>query len=394
MYEINVDDFDIKCDDYLFSKFYTEMVDVYKLKGWIKMEDLDFNGLCYNLCAKSLVRSIKEKNKIFEEQYLDILECEKEQQSYEYDDIIDVIDENYNFESIDEQYLKIMKLNCSQLLFLFEISNEPHVLNKALNSIKNRLNVLNSIPRMEYDDYKKSKKIYKEYNFINKCLLCLCENENACDIIKKNVELLYDKDVLVMIFLNKNNHVLDLCEQYMDKIDSVQMGGDGCGIELLYGNTSKHAIKIIERYWDKHMCMDDSICHHSDGYLFKNEDATYIVEKHFDKLLFFDDKYNNNIFSEATMSFLCLNKKAVHLVERILYKLEKKNWEDLCRNENAVNLLEKHQDKINWTNLSINPSIFDYDYKKISKLNHDINKDLIEWTWKPSNIDKWKDWGL
>ena len=34
----------------------------------------------------------------------------------------------------------------------------------------------------------------------------------------------------------------------------------------------------------------------------------------------------------------------------------------LCRNPNAVHLLEQNPDKINWHNLSANPAIFEEDY--------------------------------
>lgn len=43
---------------------------------------------------------------------------------------------------------------------------------------------------------------------------------------------------------------------------------------------------------------------------------------------------------------------------------------------------------------SDNPNIFTYDYDKIKETKHDINKELIEWIWKPKHYKKWIDWQL
>ena len=42
----------------------------------------------------------------------------------------------------------------------------------------------------------------------------------------------------------------------------------------------------------------------------------------------------------------------------------------LCLNPNAIELLKENQDKIDWNELSSNPSIFTYDYDKIKKRNN------------------------
>jgi hypothetical protein len=51
--------------------------------------------------------------------------------------------------------------------------------------------------------------------------------------------------------------------------------------------------------------------------------------------------------------------------------------------------LEKYQNKIVWSQLSKNPSIFEYDY--FGMKNHFLStykKKLIEWQ------SKWKEWGI
>ena len=42
------------------------------------------------------------------------------------------------------------------------------------------------------------------------------------------------------------------------------------------------------------------------------------------------------------------------------YKID---WYKLSKNPNAIDLLEKNQDKIKWKQFSINPSIFEDDYE-------------------------------
>lgn len=50
--------------------------------------------------------------------------------------------------------------------------------------------------------------------------------------------------------------------------------------------------------------------------------------------------------------------------------------------------LKKIQIKVDWEKLSENSAIFTYDYDKIKETKHDINKDLIEWIWKPEHYNK------
>jgi len=51
---------------------------------------------------------------------------------------------------------------------------------------------------------------------------------------------------------------------------------------------------------------------------------------------------------------------------------------------------------IDWTGLSLNPSIFEYDYKAIS--NHIYNSGICEGImanrFHPKNVNKWYSWGF
>ena len=52
---------------------------------------------------------------------------------------------------------------------------------------------------------------------------------------------------------------------------------------------------------------------------------------------------------------LCLNPNAIDL---LLKNKDKINWDKLSANPNAIDLLKKNQDKIRWAWFSLNPSIF------------------------------------
>ena len=57
-------------------------------------------------------------------------------------------------------------------------------------------------------------------------------------------------------------------------------------------------------------------------------------------------------------------------------------------NPNAVHLLERNPDEINWSPLSGNPSIFTYDYKKIKEEREELNEEIIKSIYHPKFIKK------
>ena len=85
--------------------------------------------------------------------------------------------------------------------------------------------------------------------------------------------------------------------------------------------------------------------------------------------------------------------------ERALALLEnnqdKINWVNLSANPAALALLENNQDKIIWSQLSRNPSIFEYDYKGMKDAMYKgIKEDLVKNRFHPKNIPKFRDWGM
>ena len=69
-------------------------------------------------------------------------------------------------------------------------------------------------------------------------------------------------------------------------------------------------------------------------------------------------------------------------------------WDALSANPNAIHLLEKNVDKINWNCLSINPSIFEYDYEAMRNRINLFKEELVSKQFHPRNFDKFVSWGF
>ena len=82
---------------------------------------------------------------------------------------------------------------------------------------------------------------------------------------------------------------------------------------------------------------------------------------------------------------LSRNINAIHLLEKYPDKI---NWKNLSKNKNAIELLKENPDKIDWYYLSSNPAIFELDYEKMKKNNQDMYEDLIKEIMKPSRVFK------
>jgi len=109
-----------------------------------------------------------------------------------------------------------------------------------------------------------------------------------------------------------------------------------------------------------------------------NPNAISILEKNLDKV---------------DWSRLSSNRNAIHLLEK---KLDKVDWNNLSFNPNAIHLLEKKLDKVDWYFLSFNPNIFTYDYKdmKDRMFRGGIKEDLTKNRFHFQNLDKFNGWGF
>ena len=83
-----------------------------------------------------------------------------------------------------------------------------------------------------------------------------------------------------------------------------------------------------------------------------------------------------------------------HLKLRDWVDINKLNWVRLSENPNAIHLLERNIDKIEWDWLSRNPSIFEYDYKSMTERCDIYKEELIANRFHPKNLSKFKEWGF
>ncbi len=73
--------------------------------------------------------------------------------------------------------------------------------------------------------------------------------------------------------------------------------------------------------------------------------------------------------------------------EKIPHKYK---WYYLCQNPKAIDFLEQNQENIDWYSLSINPAIYEYDYKKEARIRMNIIRmELMEKTWHPKRYIDW-----
>jgi hypothetical protein len=86
------------------------------------------------------------------------------------------------------------------------------------------------------------------------------------------------------------------------------------------------------------------------------------------------------------------------LLEKNLHKLDDEEvncWHNLSTFPNAIPFLEKNPDKISWSYLSKNPSIFELDYKTMKKQMVDIFcEELMMVALHPKRISAWLDAGF
>lgn len=208
-------------------------------------------------------------------------------------------------------------------------------------------------------------------------------------------------------FLNYNPNAIHILEQDTSKIN----------LYILCDNPSLNAIYILEKYLDT---FDDIYWYD----IFANPNAINIIEKNIDKLftnnafwtplssnynaMHILKKYPDKIcikglcsnthpqaikileknYDKINWNILCKNPNAIHLIERKLtepyipeidfldFRDERPykniNWDTLCMNPNAVHILERNLDKINYDYLCYNENA-----KAIDLLEQ--NQDKINW---------------
>ena len=98
-----------------------------------------------------------------------------------------------------------------------------------------------------------------------------------------------------------------------------------------------------------------------------------------------------DIIPQQFRELLCRYVEAFEFVIERWDKIKSpRKWFYMCQNAKGIDFLENHQEHIDWYALSINPGIYEYDYRKESKKRMDIIRmELIVKTWHPERVLEW-----
>lgn len=202
----------------------------------------------------------------------------------------------------------------------------------------------------------------KEHIYLHNLML----NPNAIFIIEENVEKI---SLYSWKLLSSNPNAIELLEENIDKIDWWQL------------SSNPSAIQIIEKNLDKVKGM--MLCKNPNAFHLLKGDFSYEnIENNWgwwgicgnsskESIKILEENINKNFHStELIARALSENQNAVHLLEKYPEYI---NWAVLSSNPNAVHLLEKNQDKLNWFSISSNPNASRMIKENIPKYKIDMN---------------------
>jgi hypothetical protein len=182
----------------------------------------------------------------------------------------------------------------------------------------------------------------------------ICKNPECINLIIENPKN-YEYNWRI---ISGNCKAVQFLLQHFDKIDW----------DRLSANQSPEAIKLLLQYPQNINLPAFST----------NPFATDYLRLHFEKIDFWGLSWNYN---------------AVDIIEKNLHR--DICWVGLSQNKNAIHLLEKNQHKINWTQLSTNPAIFQYNYSKLAlQRTNVLREELMMKTLHPKRIQYWLENGM
>ncbi len=231
----------------------------------------------------------------------------------------------------------------------------------------------------------------KNMNFIN--WTSICSNPNAIHIIEQNFKKLTKTS---WNELSANPNAIHILKKKTKKINLIK----------LCKNPNPDAISLIEKYINE----SNINSMHS---LFSNQYAIHLIENIIEN--------NFKKLSGLHWTNLCRNPNAIHIIEMHLDMLNIYCWDTLSSNPKAISLLKKYQDNISWSdlcqnpnpdafyliennidkldercwhNLKENPIVFENYQKKSIERTNLIYDDLICKALQPSRVSKWLDYFL
>ena len=211
----------------------------------------------------------------------------------------------------------------------------------------------------------------------------LCLNPNAVPFLENHLDKI-DWDVL-----SKNPHAMSLLEKHLDKIEWTNLSRNPGAIKLLTENPDKvighalcwnpspEAIPLLSTRIETERMNWSGISQHPN--------ATALLEKYPEKIRWLFASYNPSLIpllekniDKVEWVYVCMNREITHqgiqFLEKHVDKLCSKCWSLLSGHPNAVPLLEKYPEHIDWKSLSQNPAAV-----------HLLEPDKIAWSELSSN---------
>ncbi len=222
--------------------------------------------------------------------------------------------------------------------------------------------------------------------------LHVSRNPAAIKLLEKNI------DKISWSLLSENSAAIDILNNNQDKISWYSLGINSNAYHLIdkiytsnyqcfCRNTNPKFLEIVEQHINE-LGYDqrDGLCDWQA--LSKNPSAINILKNNLDKVL----------------SYVVINPNAIEVIEMILEKIENNTansyWMDfykskyfflmLCENPNAIHIIEKNIDRINYIGLSRNHNamhlLTKFDYNKMKELNSLFNEELVAYVFNPKRL--------
>jgi hypothetical protein len=239
----------------------------------------------------------------------------------------------------------------------------------------------------------------------------LSSNPTAANFLTNHV----DKINWYFLSANPSDYALDLLEEYPENINYFQLSANTNprAIEILKNNINKiewvtlssnpSAIPILKEHIDQIFWGEFSYIQHPEAIriinqelekledweiemisviLGQNPEAVPILKKHLDWV---------------NWTVLCETANTPESIQFIREHLEFADWRALSENKHALPILMEFPDRIQESAFTCQ-NMFDYnytyDYQAILATKYNLHQEYHAWAGHPSRIYKWKDWGM
>lgn len=367
----------------------------FKLRCWIDETKLDIENLCYNENAVVILE--KRIHEI--SYYLWCVLCEQESMS-----ILNFVDKHINLidklnEENSNKHLKNLCENpCSinilknnehykvvfeDEIYLTYLSRNPNamdIVSKKIHLFKNHGNHIIWLILCRNPNGVDIVKNYL-YKLNRACWDALCENPNAKSLLLSH----YKKINFKMLCWNKNKEILDIVEKNIDFDDEVMIHFLCLNSSAMYiiknkielfinkfntNTTSKPSIYL----WDS-LCYNDNLHEILDipevHNKIKNSTVLHLFMRNNQHAL----KYFKDYVEKDDFMYICENKYLIEYIEENFNKYDddNDNEDSIEYGEDYIYKNEFEQDK--YANLSLNPSIFTYNYELMINSKKEMHKD-------------------